>query len=580
MKINKNRILIIGSVLLLLTLLLVGFYFGQISATFFVLSVLLHGVFAFILFYVRQRIYIPLNELAAGLKALVNNDASFPSLNTRANDSMKNLYEGCRTLSDSVNELRDSKNLLEQQLISYRNTLISMEAQATELEKSLLSQKQLLREAQTKIGELRRAQNCLTIERDAALKNSQAKSEFLAKMSHEIRTPMNAIMGMAELLKETKLTADQEYYVTIFCKAGEVLLTLVNDILDLSKIEAGEISIENIPFDLATIISDVEDIMRPRAQEKGITYTSHIQQGLVKNLSGDPHKIRQVITNLVGNALKFTEKGSITLSVTKNPSRKDSLLFSVSDTGLGIPANRQNLIFQKFSQADNTINRRFGGTGLGLAISKSLIDLMGGQIWFKSQEGKGTTFYFTLPYHEQSATSTPLKSFSPPPTELDFVPHTAAETNHHKKLKILVADDAEDNRTLFTHFLKNEPYEIIEAQNGLEALDKIKSSEFDIVFMDVQMPELDGYAATSAIRQWESEQHKRPLPIIALTAHALSEDRQKSLQAGCNDHIAKPFKKDTLVKVINRYSLDSAHAGAAGELDASRREEPSSYRRR
>lgn len=514
MNINKNRILILLSVLLLIGVLLTGFFLGEISKAFFLISALIYGVCAYTLCYVRQ-----------GVK------------------------HGHHTLAASATALREEKSCLEQQLLGCRNTIVSLEARHAEMENSLQHQKQLLREAQSKIGDLQRSQNNLCLEKETAIRSSQAKSEFLARMSHEIRTPMNAIMGMAELLKETKLSADQEYYVTIFCKAGEVLLTLVNDILDLSKIEAGEVSIENIPFDLSKILSDVEDIMRPRATEKGIQYHSHVHQNLGTHLNGDPHKIRQVLTNLVGNAMKFTEKGSITLSVTKNPSRKDSLLFSVSDTGLGIPAERQNLIFQKFSQADSTIHRRFGGTGLGLAISKSLIDLMGGQIWFKSQEGKGTTFYFTLPYHEQIINPALTNNKLTPAEEPAPTPPI------NKKLKILVADDAEDNRTLFTHFLKNEHYEIIEAHNGLEALDKIKSSQFDIVFMDVQMPELDGYSATNAIRQWESEQQKPPTPIIALTAHALSEDRQKSLQAGCNDHIAKPFRKDTLVKVINRYSL-------------------------
>lgn len=554
MKLNKNRILLTCSVLLMVSVLLLGFYFGHVSKTFFVISFVLYCAFAGVLYYIRQHIVVPLNELSDGLKALTTRNADFPFFNNQARGSMKELYDGCRSLSQSVSELKESRGILERQMISYRNALVTMEAQAKELEKSLIGQKSLLKEAQSKIGDLRRAENNLVLERDAALRNSLAKSEFLARMSHEIRTPMNAIMGMAELLKETKLTADQEYYVTIFCKAGEVLLTLVNDILDLSKIEAGEVSVENIPFDLSTLMVDVEDIMRPRAQGKGLTYSSSIHQALGTAVSGDPHKLRQVLINLIGNALKFTEKGSVTLTVSKNPSRKDSLLFSVSDTGLGIPTERQNLIFQKFSQADSSIHRRFGGTGLGLAISKSLIELMGGQIWFKSREGSGTTFYFTIPYHEQNITTAVMKSIPLERNDLDFVSSAPTPKICERKLRILVADDTDDNRTLFTHFLKNEPYEIIEAHNGLEAIDKIKSSEFDIVFMDVQMPELDGYAATNSIRQWEAEQHRKPTPIIALTAHALSEDRQKSLQAGCNDHIAKPFKKDTLVKVINRFS--------------------------
>lgn len=403
------------------------------------------------------------------------------------------------------------------------------------------------------ITELRRVEQSLVTAKNDALKSSQAKSEFLARMSHEIRTPMNAIMGMAELLNETTLNSDQQYYVTIFRKAGEVLMALINDILDLSKIEAGEVSIENIPFDLKKLMIDVEEMMKPRALEKGLNYSFEINAGVSSYLMGDPTKLRQVLINLVSNSLKFTESGYIRVSVGKNPSKKDALMVSVTDSGVGIPASKQHLIFQKFSQADSTITRRYGGTGLGLAISKSLIELMGGQIWFKSREGMGTSFFFTIPYREQvynPSTHAPLAMTS---GELDFVPPKQRDPN--KKIRILIADDTDDNRTLFTHYLKNGPYEIIEAENGLEAIDKIKSGQFDIVFMDVQMPEMDGYAATGTIRKWEEETHNVHVPIIALTAHALSEDRQKSLRAGCDDHIAKPFKKETLLGVINRYSL-------------------------
>ncbi|MFV8248150.1 ATP-binding protein [Bdellovibrio bacteriovorus] len=403
------------------------------------------------------------------------------------------------------------------------------------------------------ITELRRVEQSLITTKNEALKASQAKSEFLAQMSHEIRTPMNAIMGMAELLKETKLDADQKYYVTIFCKAGEVLMSLINDILDLSKIEAGEVSIENIPFEMTKLIADVEDMMKPRALEKGLSCMCEIAPGVSPHLMGDPTKLRQVLINLIGNSIKFTHKGQVRLVIGKNPSKKDTLLISVTDTGIGIPEDRQHMIFQKFSQADNSVTRKYGGTGLGLAISKSLVELMGGQIWFKSRPGTGTTFFFTIPYREQIYNPVNHKPVPMRTPELDFVSPKQRDPNH--KVKILIADDTEDNRTLFTHYLKNEPFEIIEAENGLQAIDQIKSGEFDIVFMDVQMPEMDGYAATDRIREWEKESHKAPVPIIALTAHALAEDRQKSLRAGCNDHIAKPFKKDTLLGVINKYSL-------------------------
>ncbi|WP_246845235.1 ATP-binding protein [Bdellovibrio sp. NC01] len=402
------------------------------------------------------------------------------------------------------------------------------------------------------VTNLKRAEIALIAAKDEALKSSQAKSEFLAHMSHEIRTPMNAIMGMAELLRETKLSADQDYYVTIFCKAGEVLMALINDILDLSKIEAGEVSIENIPFDLKKLMNDLEDIMKPRALEKGIGFSFEIAKGINPHLMGDPNKLRQVLINLVSNSLKFTERGQIRLNVTKNPTKKDSLMISVSDSGVGIAPNKQHLIFQKFSQADSSITRKYGGTGLGLAISKSLVELMGGQIWFKSREGVGTTFFFTVPQREQVYNVGTMKPVPMKTPQLNFAPSVPRDPN--KRVRILVADDTEDNRILFTHYLKNGPYEIVEAENGLEALNKIKSDKFDIVFMDVQMPEMDGYAATAQVREWEEHEHHGHVPIIALTAHALSDDRDKSLKAGCDDHITKPFKKDTLLGVIDRFS--------------------------
>ncbi|MFM6927080.1 MAG: ATP-binding protein [Bdellovibrio sp.] len=411
------------------------------------------------------------------------------------------------------------------------------------------------------ITDLKKTEQDLIAAKNEALKSSQAKSHFLAHMSHEIRTPMNAIMGMAELLKETPLNEEQKYYLQIFHKAGEVLMSLINDILDLSKIEAGEVSIENIPFDLQKMMVDIQEMMRPKALEKGIEYSFEIGNGISKNLLGDPTKVRQVLINLVSNSIKFTERGQIKVTVVKNPTKKDTLLISVNDSGIGIPVKKQHLIFQKFSQADNSITRRYGGTGLGLAISKSLVELMGGTIWFKSRENIGTTFLFTMPYREHSYGTLLPKPLAFQANGLNFIeesenhskiPQTLRDPN--KKVRILLADDTEDNRILFTHYLKNGPFEIIEAENGLEAVDKVKSQEFDIVFMDVQMPEMDGYAATSIIREWEKETHHSHIPIVALTAHALSDDMQKSLKAGCDDHVTKPFKKDVLLGVINRYS--------------------------
>ena len=387
--------------------------------------------------------------------------------------------------------------------------------------------------------------------KDAAEKANQAKSEFLANMSHEIRTPMNAILGMLKLTQSAELPPLDPRQADYLLKAEQsthTLLRVINDILDFSKIEAGRLEMERVDFSISQVLSQMTDMFDLMVREKGLIFENSAPPSLPPRLLGDPLRLTQVLLNLVSNGVKFTEKGEINLAVSEvgRQDRQVTLQFTVRDTGIGMTQEQMKRMFTPFTQTDTSTTRKYGGTGLGLTICQKLVHLMNGEIWCTSEPGRGSTFHLTARFE------LPVEEIKPASAQPERKKEKAADEPFDLEgvSPILLAEDNELNQIIAQKLLEKKGFTVVVANNGQEAIEMLQAGDYELVLMDIQMPEMDGISAAMEIRKME---RFKDLPIIAMTAHAMSGDREKSLEAGMNDHITKPIDVKTLYATLRKW---------------------------
>ena len=412
--------------------------------------------------------------------------------------------------------------------------------------------------ANTDITVLKKEQTKLELEKNIAEEQNQAKSEFLAHMSHEIRTPLTAITGVGEILLKQKdqFNEKQTKLIKTLNSSANILKELINDILDFSKIEDGEIELDEQAFRLDAVFEETISMMSLKANEKGVSFVFDYNAIKDEQFYGDASRFRQILVNLVGNAIKFTDDGGVTVEcIFEDRDGQNFLRVNVSDTGIGIEPENFDLVFERFKQADSSVSRKYGGTGLGLPISKQLAKLMGGDIFLSSEAGKGSTFSLLLPLKITSGSSSEIdKSSQSEKINQQLLASLNNET------KILIVEDYEGNIVVLSHIIEDLSFDYNVARNGIEAVSMWEDNHYDLILMDVQMPEMDGFAATSKIREQESEKEIARTPIIGMTAHALVGDKDKCIAAGMDSYLPKPLVEADLKREMLKYIEENKKA--------------------